>query len=189
MWFRRLLCCTAAASILPVSSVVVLSTTASGASASTVSPSSQERLTSNTRPTTMTSTTLSALSSVSAHRASNPSNSRISDSTITCTLSIASPHRSTHNPAVVNVVATWKCDANVASLSMTVKLYTFAGVQQASDSFKNSGKQALKGHAASVCIPDFYYGTARGTVVFPAGYSPHSRTLNVQSKTVLVLCI
>lgn len=72
---------------------------------------------------------------------------------------------------------------------MTVKLYTFAGVQQASDSFKNSGKRSLDGNAASACIPDDYYATAAGTVVYPPGFTPHSKTLNVRSATVFVACI
>lgn len=131
-----------------------------------------------------------AFTSAGLTRSLKPALAGSHGSTITCSLKINHPHRSSHNIAAVNVVATWTCKPRaVAQLSMTVKLFTFAGVEQGSDSFKNKNKAKLTGHADSPCIPDWYYGTADGKVVFPSGYSPHSGTLHVQSATVFVLCL
>jgi hypothetical protein len=146
----------------------------------------QHRAASAASPSTTSSP--SAIAVVSAHQISTSSR-RTPAYTITCTLKINDPHRSTHNPAKVNVVTTWKCTGIVTSLSMTVKLYTFAGVQQASDSFKKYGKKSLSGNAASACIPDYYYGTASETVVYPPGFTPPKATLHVRSATRPVACI
>lgn len=63
-----------------------------------------------------------------------------------------------------------------------------ANVLKASESFKNAGRKALNGNAASACIPNDYYGTASGTVVFPPGFSPRKSSGNVQSVTKFVPC-
>lgn len=136
-----------------------------------------------------TPTTQGATAVTSAQAGSTANTPQASSSKISCVLSIANPHRSTHNPTQVNVVAKWKCTANVRSLSMTVALYSFAGFQLSSNPFSNSGKDRLRGSTDAFCIPDYYYGTASGTVVYPKGYKPASAHLKVRSATKFVLCI
>jgi hypothetical protein len=106
-------------------------------------------------------------------------------STITCTLSIDNPHKSTHVPTTVNVVAHWVCTAPVSSLSMTVRLFR-GSTQVGQGSSSNSGQATLNGNAAANCVNGSYHGTATGTVVFPPGYTPSSSTLNVVSNTVSI---
>jgi hypothetical protein len=118
-----------------------------------------------------------------SQRGSGPASAE--QSTITCTLSIDNPHKSTHVPTTVNVVAHWVCTAPVSSLSMTVRLFR-GSTQVGQGSSSNSGQATLNGNAAANCVNGSYHGTATGTVVFPPGYTPSSSTLNVTSNTVSI---
>jgi hypothetical protein len=111
----------------------------------------------------------------------------VAQQTISCTLSIGNPHKSTHVPGTVNVVATWTCTAPVSSLSMTVRLFR-NGVRVAQRSFSNSGRSFLSGNAAASCVSGNYRGNATGTVVFPPGYEPPSSTLFVRSPLKSITC-
>jgi hypothetical protein len=93
---------------------------------------------------------------------------------ITCALTIDNPHKSTHVPSTVNVVAHWICDYPVASLSMNVQLF-FGVLQVGSGHSANVGQASLNGNAASNgCVTGTYYGYVQGTVTFPPGYTPQS---------------
>ena len=116
-----------------------------------------------------------------------PAAADVAQQTITCTLSIDNPHKSTHVPTTVNVVAHWACTAPVASLSLSVKLYRGV-VQVGSGNSSNAGQAALNGNAAANCVNGQYLGTATGTVVFPPGYTPQSSTRSVQSPVVSITC-
>jgi hypothetical protein len=123
--------------------------------------------------------------SATAALSSGPSGAQVAQQTITCTLSIDNPHKSTHVPTTVNVVAHWVCTAPVSSLSMTVRLFR-GSTQVGQGSSSNAGRATLNGNAAANCVNGTYHGTATGTVVFPPGYTPSSSTLNVTSNTVSI---
>ena len=95
-------------------------------------------------------------------------------SSITCTISIDNPHKSTHVPTTVNVVSHWnlRCDRAEANTrhqavprSATSRFGTFRGERVPS---------VLNGNAAASCVNGQYLGEATGTVVFPLGYNPPS---------------
>lgn len=126
---------------------------------------------------------------VSARRARAISSAISGPPKITCTLSIDNPHRSTHNPDVINVVANWKCTSAVKTLTMSVKLFSASGIELSRTPWKSIGKARLKGHTNYPCyFSSDYYGEAPGTVYFPAGYKPHKSNLKVDSPTVGVVC-
>ena len=94
-------------------------------------------------------------------------------SSITCTISIDNPHKSTHVPTTVNVVSHWNCDAIVQKLTLDTKLYR--GVQQVgSGHSEGTGTFVLNGNAAVSLCQRTIPGEATGTVVFPLGYNPPS---------------
>lgn len=77
---------------------------------------------------------------VSARRARVISSATSGPPKITCMLSIDNPHRSTHNPDVINVVANWKCTYPVKTLTMSVKLFSASGIELSKTPWKSIGK-------------------------------------------------
>lgn len=100
--------------------------------------------------------------------------------TITCDLTIDYPHKSTHVPATVNVVAHWVCTAPVASLSMDVQLY-YGPSEVGTGHSANTESATLNGNAAASCSPGQWYGYVQGHVVFPPDYEPPSGDANAES--------
>ena len=96
------------------------------------------------------------------------------ESSITCTISIDNPHKSTHVPTTVNVVSHWNCDAIVQKLTLDTKLYR--GVQQVgSGHSEGTGTFVLNGNAAASCVNGQYLGEATGTSRIPPGLQPAIR--------------
>jgi len=106
-------------------------------------------------------------------------------STIVCTFSIDNPHKSTHDPATVNVVAHLTCPIFMDSLSINVKLYRGV-VQAASQSCTKVVTTFVNCNAASNCVNAQYYGWAKGIATAPPGYTPPSQTGYVQSPVVTI---
>lgn len=107
--------------------------------------------------------------------------------TITCTIQVNYPHKSTHVPGTVNVTATLRCTAPVSSLSMVVGLYR-NGSLVSSNRFSNAGSAFLAGNSATPCVSATYVGAARGGIVFPPGFSPPSGTVYAQSPAIAIRC-
>lgn len=107
--------------------------------------------------------------------------------TITCTLQVNYPHKSTHVPGMVNVTATLRCTAPVSSLSMVVGLYR-NGSLVSSNRVSNAGSAFLAGNSATPCVSATYVGAARGGIVFPPGFSPPSGTVYAQSPAIGIRC-
>ncbi len=95
------------------------------------------------------------------------------DETITCTLKINFPHKSTHFPGTVNVVGTIGCSAAVSRLSIRVGLY-FNGHLKAQKLVNSTHKSNVQSNAALPCFNGTYEGAATGLVIFPPGFSPPS---------------
>jgi hypothetical protein len=85
---------------------------------------------------------------------------------------VQQPHKSTHVPGTINVVAVVACTSRVPSLAVRVALYrNFRLVKMsATRSFRNTRLGA--NNAAVACRNGRYRGVAVFAVVFPAGFTP-----------------
>lgn len=95
---------------------------------------------------------------------------------INCAIDKQVPHKSTHDPTTVNVVAKLTCSKPVAKINANVKLYKAGALASDSGPVEISGKPTLVVNAAAPCINDTY-GSWRGyTVTFPPGYNPPTQS-------------
>jgi hypothetical protein len=109
------------------------------------------------------------------------------DSVIVCTLQIQNPHKSTHVPGTVNIVATYSCSATVVELDIEITLYRNGlYVSDGSDSVEVTS--AMQANAATGCVSGTYQGVAIGHVQFPAGYEPNTQAGDVVSNSVYISC-
>ncbi|GAA4639504.1 hypothetical protein GCM10023196_101380 [Actinoallomurus vinaceus] len=110
---------------------------------------------------------------------------------ITCKITTHNPHYSHHadakNRSMVNVTADIKCTKKVAGLAIQVVLFKEKARYKTSGVKKAYGKSSVSQNAARRCVKRHHYtGVAAGTVVFPAGYTPPSKNVRDQSKTVYI---
>ncbi|MEV0408079.1 hypothetical protein [Actinoallomurus sp. NPDC050550] len=110
---------------------------------------------------------------------------------ITCKITTHNPHYSHHahakNRDIVNVTADITCSKKVSGLSIQVALYKGKSLYKKSGVKKAYGKNRISQNAARRCIKkQNYTGVAAGTVVFPPGYTPPSKNVRSQSKTVYI---
>jgi hypothetical protein len=107
--------------------------------------------------------------------------------TITCTLQVNYPHKSSHVRGSVNVTATITCTAPVSSLAMQVGLYR-NGALVARNTVSNAGSAYLWGNAATPCVSATYVGAASGAIRFPPGFSPPTGSVYGQSPAIGITC-
>jgi hypothetical protein len=108
-------------------------------------------------------------------------------SAVTCTIAIYNPHKSTHVPGTINVVATIICSSIVASLDLDIYLYrgsTLVG----DGSTSNEARSAVQANAYSGCTSGYYHGEAFGFIIYPAGYTPWADGGWVYSNSVYIAC-
>ncbi|GAA0362152.1 hypothetical protein NE235_37040 [Actinoallomurus spadix] len=125
---------------------------------------------------------------LTATRAAGPS---LRADVITCKVTAHNPHYSHHahakNRDIVNVTADIKCSKKVASISIQVALYKNNTLYKKSAVKRNAGKNYISQNAARRCVKKQHYtGVAVGTVNFPPGYTPPSKSGRGQSKTVYI---
>ena len=108
-------------------------------------------------------------------------------SVITCDIAIYYPHKSTHVPGTINVVATINCSALVASLDLDVYLYR-SSTLVGDGSNHLEAWASIQANAYSGCTSGSYHGEAFGFIVFPAGYVPWSDSGWVYSPSVPISC-
>ena len=106
---------------------------------------------------------------------------------IICNLRVDNPHKSSHVPGTVNVVARFNCTSSVSGIQMTVTLER-DGVEVARSPVNSSGSASLRGNAATPCINGTYQGTARAVVTFPPGHWPSTTTLDETSSRIPITC-
>lgn len=95
---------------------------------------------------------------------------------ITCEADKQVPHKSTHNPASVNVVAVVKCTKPVDRISANIALYRNGALIRQSGYQNSFGKARAKVNTSGACL-NATYGSWRGfTIDFPTGYLPQSQT-------------
>jgi hypothetical protein len=115
---------------------------------------------------------------------------------IVCHLSVANPHKSTHVPGTINVVATLSCTGlNPAYSSVTVQLYKIvctpgcnAVAYGAAGSASGRYKQSISANSAGPCTSGQYYGAAYGYVQAPPGVNPPTANLEAAGQTVSISC-
>jgi hypothetical protein len=127
----------------------------------------------------------SSVTSAPAGRA--PGSKRV---VITCKITVANPHHSTHVPETADAVATVKCTGNMSGITMSASLsdYTHNRVGNNEDPCVNSGKQSLSCTAALPCEDGSYQGFGQAEVVFPPDYTPPSENISANSKVLPVTC-
>jgi hypothetical protein len=94
---------------------------------------------------------------------------------IVCNAKVQQPHKSSHVPGTINVVATIACTHTVPSLAVGVGLYRNGRLVKLSRvrAFRNTRIGA--NNAAVPCSSGSYRGAANFAVVFPPGFNPPSR--------------
>lgn len=94
---------------------------------------------------------------------------------IVCKANVQQPHKSSHVPGTINVVATIACTHTVPSLAVGVGLYRNGRLVKLSRvrPFRNTRIGA--NNAAVPCRSGSYRGVANFAVVFPPGFNPPSR--------------
>lgn len=94
---------------------------------------------------------------------------------IVCKANVQQPHKSSHVPGTINVVATMACTHTVPSLAIGVGLYRNDRLVKLSRirPFRNTRFGA--NNAAVPCKNGSYRGVANFAVVFPPGFNPPSR--------------
>ena len=110
---------------------------------------------------------------------------------ITCKITTHLPHYSHHadadNRHMVNVTATTTCTKKVARLSIRVALYKNGNLYKQSSVKSNTGRNKIGQNAARRCVKkQKYTGYSKGVVTFPAGYTPHTKTVRDESKSVTI---
>jgi hypothetical protein len=109
--------------------------------------------------------------------------------TINCELKVQYPHRSTHVPRTVNVVAILKCDRAMSGLKIKVRLYKNGHVYKTSGWKANNVRASIQGNAGRRCVKKSHYqGEAWAYAWPPAGYTPpmayfHAKGVNVYLKS------
>lgn len=124
---------------------------------------------------------------VTVTAAPQPNGQASTQNTITCTLKINNPHKSTHVRGTINVVASWACSAIVAELDIDIYLYR-NGLLVGDGHAGNEANAYLSANAYTGCTSGTYRGIADGRVVFPAGYSPPADFKTVTSNSVYISC-
>lgn len=88
-----------------------------------------------------------------------------------CSFQVDRPHKSTHVPGMVNVVAWIQCNRPVQRIEISLGLAR-DGVERNSNTFFNTGQAYLQGNVAVPCVSGTYNGAANATVTFPPGAIP-----------------
>ncbi|MCO5973924.1 hypothetical protein [Actinoallomurus soli] len=127
---------------------------------------------------------------ITATRTAGPG-ARAAADVITCKITAHNPHYSHHahakNRDIVNVTADITCTKKVAGISIQVALYKNNTLYKKSAVKRNAGKNYISQNAARRCVKKQHYtGVAVGTVNFPPGYTPSSKSGRSQSKTVYI---
>lgn len=104
-----------------------------------------------------------------------------------CTFKVDRPHKSTHVPGTVNVVARIQCNRIVERIEMTLGLAR-GGVELARRTFAEEGRAYLQGNVAVPCVSGTYNGAAAATVTFPAGSFPRTGSGSAGSGDVDIVC-
>jgi hypothetical protein len=109
------------------------------------------------------------------------------EQTITCTPNVQNPHKSTHVPGTVNIVATISCTAPVPTLQVNAALY-YNGLLAAQSGYNNVAGSYAQNNAAVPCANGTYQGWGGFVVVFPPGYTPPSGTTSGFGNAVSITC-
>jgi hypothetical protein len=104
-----------------------------------------------------------------------------------CTFQVDRPHKSTHFPGTVNVIAWIQCNHPVDKIEMTLGL-ALNGVELKSVNFANSGSTYLQGNVAVPCVSGTYNGAAAAAITFPPGSFPRIGNGNAGSGNVDITC-
>ncbi|MEO7593986.1 MAG: hypothetical protein ABI134_22415 [Byssovorax sp.] len=104
-----------------------------------------------------------------------------------CHFQVDRPHKSTHVPGTVNVVARVQCNRPVDKIEMMLGL-ALNGVELKSSTFANSGSAYLQGNVAVPCVSGTYNGAAAATITFPPGTFPRIGNGNAGSGNVDITC-
>lgn len=104
-----------------------------------------------------------------------------------CHFQVDRPHKSTHVPGTVNVVAWIRCNRPVDRIEMTLGL-ALNGVELKSGNFSNSGSLYLQGNVAVPCVSGTYNGAAVATVTFSPGSLPRTGNGHAGSGNVEIIC-
>lgn len=110
---------------------------------------------------------------------------------ITCKLTAHRPHYSHHADAKnrhrVNTTADISCTKKVSKLALRVGLYKNGKIYKRSSVTSTTGKNHVRQNAARRCVKkQRYTGAAKGVVTFPPRYTPRTKKVGAQSKTVVV---
>lgn len=104
-----------------------------------------------------------------------------------CQFQVDRPHKSTHVPGTVNVIAWVRCNCPVDRIEMTLGL-ALNRVEVKRDTFANSGSAYLEGNVAAPCVSGTYNGAAVATITFPPGAFPRTGNGNAGSGNVNIIC-
>jgi len=115
-----------------------------------------------------------------------------SQADIICYLNVQNPHKSTHVPENVNVVATVSCNLPPAALALTVALYYWTGSSWVlvgiPGQVVNYGRSFIQANSATTCRNGLYEGAAAAEAVAPPGYVPPVAYADGYSAPVPVTC-
>ncbi len=104
-----------------------------------------------------------------------------------CHFQVDRPHKSTHVPGTVNVIAWIQCNRPADKIEMTLGL-ALNGVEFNSATFANSGSAYLQGNVAVPCVSGTYNGAAAARITFPSGSFPRIRNGSAGSGNVDITC-
>lgn len=107
---------------------------------------------------------------------------------ITCTGQAQYPHKSSHVPGTVNVVATVSCTAAVTSIGIRAALYRNGALVKDSGAKYVYGTSFAQNNAAETCHNATYQGWMSFTVTFPPGYSPATGAGSDWGSSVSITC-
>ena len=107
--------------------------------------------------------------------------------TITCTIVVHNPHKSSHVPGVVNVISRTQCTAPVPSIDGIVGLYR-NGARASVHAGANRGVAALQLSTAAPCVSGNYQGAAIADIIFPPGFVPPGGRIGNRSPIVGIAC-
>lgn len=120
---------------------------------------------------------------------------------ITCTMSVHTPHDSGHVGGTVNVTGDITCrneagtKTNVSSLKISLQLYKQVCDPSCSwtpygspGNAHNAGKYVVSTNSAGPCTPGKYEGSGTGSIVFPPGFEPPTGTVGKTGPSASVDC-
>lgn len=108
--------------------------------------------------------------------------------TITCTITVQNPHKSSHVPGTINVISRVQCTAPVAGIASALGLYWNYSTLVSSNSATNTGVAALQINTTTPCVNGTYDALGLATIFFPAGYTPPTGDIGAWSSAVSIAC-